>query len=322
MTQIIRPAAVAYILAIKMMSLCRAYWQFMLCQGVLLGLSMGFMMYTALAAVSQFFDKKRAAAMGIAVSGSSLGGVIIPIALSKMLSGSSLGYGWSVRILAFIMLPMAAFATATITTRLPPRTTTFLIPSAFRQVKFLCLIVAVFCMFVGLFTPLFYLPTYAVSRGIETTLASYMLAILNAASTFGRIIPGILADKFGRLNMLSIAGVMNGIVVLCFDQPKSTAGLVVYAVVFGFTSGMIISGASAAFTLCPKDPRDMGTYMGMGLTTAALAVLIGPPLNGLLIDRYGGFFEVSMLSGSICLVGGFVTLASKRATPGGIFGRV
>lgn len=317
-----RPAAVAYVLAIMLMSLCKEYWHFMLCQGILLGVSMGFMMYAALAAVSQYFNKNRGAAMGISVSGSSLGGVVIPLVLSKMLSGTSLGFGWSVRILGFIMAVFAAFATATISARLPPRTTSFLIPSAFKEVQFDALIVAVFCMFIGLFMPIFYLPSFAVALGVKTTLASYLLAILNAASTFGRIIPGIIADRVGRLNMLVLAGILNGVVVFCFSQPSNTAGLIVYSVIFGFTSGMIISGAAAAFTLCPKDPRDMGTYMGMGLTMSALAVLIGPPLNGLLHEKYGGYFEMSMFSGAICLVGGLVTFASKGKTPEGIWGKI
>jgi hypothetical protein len=39
---------------------------------------------------------------------------------------------------------------------------------------------------------------------MDATLASYLLAIINAASTFGRVIPGVLADKFGRLNIVAL----------------------------------------------------------------------------------------------------------------------
>ena len=106
----------------------------------------------------------------------------------------------------------------------------------------------------GMFCPLFYIPTYAVSRGMSATLSGYLLAILNAASTFGRIIPGILADKFGRLNAFMVGGITTGIVIFRFNLATTNAGLIVYSVVIGFTSGTIISGASAAFTLCPRIP--------------------------------------------------------------------
>lgn len=305
-----------------MMSLCSKYWQFMLTQGVLMGISMGLAMFPAMAAVSQYFDKKRAAALGLAISGSSIGGIVIPIAVSKMLNDSALGFGWSVRIIGFVMLPMLAFSCITVRSRLPPRTTNFFIPTAFKDATFVCLIASIFFMFLGMFTPLFYLPTYAVTRGMDAVLASYMLAILNAASTFGRIIPGILADKFGRLNMLSVAGIVNGVVIFCMNKAENNASLIVYSVVFGFTSGMIISGAAAAFSICEKDARDIGTYMGMGMAVSSLAALIGPPANGALIDKHGGFFEASMFSGAMCLVGGCIALATKARVTQGIVGRV
>lgn len=106
------------------------------------------------------------------------------------------------------------------------------------------------------------------------------------------------------------------------SKAETTAGLVVYSVMFGFSSGTIVSGGSAAFTICPKDPRDFGTYMGMGIGISSLAALIGPPVNGALFDRYGGFLQVSIFSGIMCLVGGCTALVSKVTTPQGILGKV
>ncbi|KAJ1708874.1 monocarboxylate permease [Aspergillus flavus AF70] len=318
---IIRPAAVAYVFAMMMLSLCKTYWQIMLVQGVLMGVVTGFLQFPAFPAVSQWFDKRRAAALGIAAAGSSVGGIAIPIALSKMLNGSSLGFGWSVRIIGFLIMPIMAFACLTVKRRLPPSTSPFWIPSALKEAKFALLIVSLFFMFIGMFFPLFYIPSYAVSRGMSATLSGYLLAILNAASTFGRVIPGILADKFGRLNAFMVGGITTAIVIFCFNLATTNAGLIVYSAVIGFTSGTIISGASAAFTLCPKDPRDMGTYMGMGIALSSFATLIGPPVNGALVKHYGGYSEASIFSGVMCLTGGFFALATKAMTPQGIFGR-
>lgn len=305
-----------------MTSLCEKYWQLMLAQGVLGGLVTGLLLIPAMAAVSQYFNKKRAAALGLAVSGSSIGGIVFPISLSKMLNSSTLGFGWSVRIVGFLMLPCLAFACITVKARLPPRQTKFFIGSAFKKATYSLLVMSCFCVFLGMFTPIFYLAVYAVQKGMDATLASYLLAILNGASTFGRIIPGVLADKFGRLNIFGLGGIITGIVILCWTTAESTAGLVVYAVFFGFWSGTIISGAAAAFSVCVEDARDLGTYMGMGLGVGAIAALIGPPINGALVDRYGGFLQVSIFSGVMCIAGGFIALASKFATPQGIFGKV
>ena len=305
-----------------MISLCERYWQFMLAHGVLVGIVIGFLQTPAMAAVSQYFDKRRAAALGVAISGSSIGGVVIPIALAKMLNSSSLGFGWSVRVIGFVLMPLLTFSCVAIKSQLPPRTTTFFIGAAFKETKYVLLVISVFFTFLGMLTPLFFIPTYAVTRGMSATLASYLIAIVNAASTFGRIIPGVLADKSGRLNAFAIGGVITGIVILCMNTVKTNAALVVYSIAFGFSSGTIISGSAAAFSVCPKDPRDIGTYMGMALAISSLAALIGPPVNGVLVDTYGGFSQLSIFSGIMCLAGGFTALVSKAATPQGLLGKI
>ena len=311
-----------YVFGMMMTSLCHTYWQFILAQGVVLGAANGFLQFPAMAAVSQYFDKNRAAALGLAVSGSSIGGVVVPIALTRMFDHTSLGFGWSIRIIGFIILPLLAFACLTVTARLPPRRTNLFIAAAFKDRTYVLILVALFFMFLGMFPPFFFIPTYAVSRGMDVTLASYLLAILNAASTFGRVIPGILADRFGRLNAFAIGGIMTGIVAFCWDRAESNAALIVYSVVFGFTSGTIISGGSAACTICTKSPQDAGTYLGMALAIASLATLAGPPIAGKFVDVYGGFFEVAMFSGATCTFGGIVALLSKATTPQGLFGKI
>ncbi|RFN43756.1 riboflavin transporter mch5 [Fusarium flagelliforme] len=321
-TWVIRPAAVLYVFATMMTSLCTKYWHFMIAQGVLMGSAMAFLQIPAFAALSQYFDKKKAAAFGLAVSGSSIGGIVFPIALSKMLNDSSLGFGWSIRIMGFVMIPLMSFSCIAVRPRLPSRETSFFRFDAFKDPLFLLIITSLFFLFIGMFAPLFFIPSYAVSRGVNPTLASYFLAITNAASTFGRVIPGILADKYGRLNIYSIGGLCTGVVILCMNETKTTAALVVYAAAFGFTSGTIISGASAAFGLVVKDPRDSGAYMGTGLAISSFAALIGPPVNGALVDRYGGFFEVSVFSGVMCLFGGCLAVCAKLKTAEGILGKV
>jgi MFS family permease len=62
--------------------------------------------------------------------------------------------------------------------------------------------------------------------------------------------------------------------------------------------------------------------MGMGMSISGLGGLIGAPVNGAIVDRYGGYFHVSMYSGAICLFGGCIALVTKAATPHGILGRI
>lgn len=304
------------------LSLCKEYWQFMLVQAVIMGTLQGFMQIPAFAAVSHYFDKKRAAALGIVVAGSSVGGVVIPIAVARMLNASALGFGWTVRVIGFLVLPILLFACAVLVPRLPPRKTRLWRAGALRDARFLLVVAAFFFASIGMFTPLFYLPTYAVTRGVEATMAGYLLAILNAASTFGRVIPGVLADRYGRINALLTGCFGTGIIIFCFSAAKTEAALIVYAVFVGFFSGSITSAGSAAISICCPNPRDMGTYMGMGLAIGSLGLLIGPPIGGTLVRSYGGYVEFSMFGGAVCIFGGFVALSFKLLTPEGLLGKV
>lgn len=306
-----------------MLSLCKTYWQVMLVQGVLMGCIMGFLQIPVMAVVSHWFDKKRAAAFGIVIAGSSLGGIVIPIAISKMLNGTSLGFGWTVRIIGFLILPLLLFSCVTIKARIPLGTSKVAIPWAevFKNRTYQLVMASMFFLFMGVFTPLFYIPSYATTLGIETTLAGYTLAILNAASFFGRVIPGVFADKMGRMNAFAMGGIFTGIIIFCMDLPANTAGLIVYAVVVGFWSGTVVSGATAALTVCIADPRQTGTYLGVALFVAGFGALIGPPINGALLNKYGGFFEVSMFSGAVTLFGGLIALSAKATMPQGLISK-
>lgn len=304
-----------------MTSICKKYWHFLLSQGILGGFCMGMSMGPAMAAVGQYFHKKRGAAMGLSVAGSSLGGVIFPIALSKMLYNQSLGFGWTVRILGFMMLALILPACFLIRARLPPRAGQFFLPAAFKEPHYLAIIVSVFLMIIGVFTPIFYLPTYAVDHGMSAELSSYLPSILNGASFLGRVIPGILADKLGALNMMCGAALSTGILIFAWQAATANAGIIVFCAFYGFCSGAIVSLMTFNFASVPKNPQNIGTYMGMGMACTSVAALIGPPVNGALVTRYHGFKQSMDMSGVFVLVGALGILVAKHFHEKGLFSK-
>ena len=87
------------------------------------------------------------------IAGSCVGAVVFPIILAKLLDETDIGFGWSVRICAFVMLPFLIFSSVAIRERLPPRATKFLLLDAFKQPLFVVLVAASFFLFVGMFIP-------------------------------------------------------------------------------------------------------------------------------------------------------------------------
>lgn len=304
-----------------MTSLCTEYYQFILAQGVLGGISIGMCISPALAATGQYFQKKRAAAMGIAIAGSSVGGVVFPIMLGKMLANEKLGCGWTIRICGFVMIAVMLPSCLAIRARLPPRKGKLFLPRAFLELPYVTLILGSFMMLLGIFIPPFYLPTFAVGNGMSTELASYLVSIYNAASFFGRVIPGILADKLGRFNVYIVAAVSSAILGFCWQAVTTNAGVIVFAAVYGFCSGAIVSMISVCLTLVPKDPMNIGTYLGMGLAGSAGAALIGPPISGAILTKYG-FGRVADFSGSVSVAGAIIIVLAKWTTGKGLLSRV
>ncbi|RFU35388.1 hypothetical protein B7463_g931, partial [Scytalidium lignicola] len=279
-------------------------------------------MAPCMAATAQYFKKKRGAAMGIAVAGSSLGGVIFPIALNKMLNNQNLTFGWTVRICGFIMLTLLLPATLVIRARLPPRSDNLFLLSAFKELPYVILIIALFFIIIGVFIPIFYLPLYAIQHGMDTQLSLYLTAILNASSFVGRVIPGVTADKVGRLNMLIVAAFSSGILCLCWQKTTSNASIIVFAALYGFCSGAVVSLMPVCLASIPKNPQNIGTYMGMGMFIVSFASLIGPPINGALVTHYKEYTQTSIFSGVMLLAGGFFILLLKHINSKGIFAKI
>jgi len=88
--------SVTLLLGIFLTSICTKYWQLMLTQGLLVGLGNSLLFTPCLMCVTLAFQKRRGIALGLTVSGSSLGGVVWPILLNNLLKDK--GFGWTFRI--------------------------------------------------------------------------------------------------------------------------------------------------------------------------------------------------------------------------------
>jgi MFS family permease len=133
-------------------SLCDKYWEFILCQGVFGGIATGFLYSPAAAVVGHYFHRKRPMAMGIITAGSALGGILYPVILDQLLNHSTIGFGWTQRIVAFIGLFMGIIAVVTIKPGVPPRKGTYFLLGAFSNMSYTLQIVGLFFVCWGLFT--------------------------------------------------------------------------------------------------------------------------------------------------------------------------
>ena len=120
----------------------------------------------------------------------------------SMLSDVSIA-GWTVRVVALIVLSCFTIATATIKTPRPPKPLPrelfkFLDFTAFLDERYTLFAVGCWLGVVLLFNPYFFIGSYSQHINGETRVTPYLLPIMSAASILGRIVPGLIADRVGR----------------------------------------------------------------------------------------------------------------------------
>ncbi|MCJ1476315.1 hypothetical protein MMC13_004981 [Lambiella insularis] len=296
------------VFGIMMTSISTQYYQVLLAQGICIGLGSGCLFIPSIAIVATYFTERRALATGIAVSGSSIGGIVYPMVFRRLLP--LVGFGWATRTLGFISLLLLCVSVAVMKSRSgPKRPRSLWIPSAFRRMPYTLHTVGVLLAFIGLYFPLFYIQSYALTVvSIRGNLAFDILAILNGASVFGRILPNFLADKVGPMNMLVPCTLFSGILCLCWIAIKDVSGIVVLCVLYGFFSGAFVSLIPAVVAKLTPDMAVVGTWMGMSLAIGALGLLIGNPIGGALVNveqavfyRAQAFCGASIVLGSVLI---------------------
>ncbi|OQN96693.1 hypothetical protein B0A48_17333 [Cryoendolithus antarcticus] len=340
----ITAGSVLLLIAIFMISLCKTYWQLFLAQGVLMGVGMSFVAIPASGIVPAYFVKNRALVSGISVAGSSLGGVIWPIAFDQMLHKDGISFAWSMRIGGFIMMPLLGICILTVkkpvkkpvtvpdeagtsasldeATEKPanerPKTRAEHM-KVLRTPPFLLLAAGLVVALFGFFTPFFYISTYAVSLGMSPSLAFYFVSIVNGASLFGRVLPGIVADKWGRFNILVVSMATAGVVAFCWTTATSVAGLVVWTIAYGFASGAILSLQIACSTTL-ADASIASSAVGIIMGSTSLGGLFGSPIAGALLKH--GYIALACWSGSLLLAGAVLIGASRFVQDRRIMARV
>ncbi|EMD00764.1 hypothetical protein BAUCODRAFT_62029, partial [Baudoinia panamericana UAMH 10762] len=302
--------SVAVVLAVFMTSLCKQYWQFFLAQGVLFGFGASFTAVPASGMVPRYFQRNRGLATGITIGGSSLGGILWPVIFDQLLHNDKISFEMSMRIAGFVMLPLWVICVLTIRPPLkqPEKLEDGVDLSALGKPPFILLCCGLFFALFGFTTPLYFTSAYAVSLGMSPSLAFYLSSILNGASLFGRVLPGVVADRWGKFNMLAASAFAAGIVAFCWTAATSVAGVIVWAIMFGFTSGAILSlQIACATTLADKDSA--GAAVGIAMGSTSLAMLFGSPIAGQLVDY--GYLATAMWSGAAFIVGAGFLIASR-----------
>ncbi|KAL3488049.1 major facilitator superfamily domain-containing protein [Aspergillus germanicus] len=279
----------------------RRYYQIILTFSILSSIGGALLDTPTFAAIAHYFFLRRGLATGIAASAGGIGGIIFPLVLQRTLP--SLGFAWSMRILGFILLAVLIPANLLLRSRVStrqranrsastsPTSNHELAPKAnsawpdlhtFKNPQFTLCCAGIFLMEYG-----------ATAHNIATSDSFILNALLNAVSVAGRVIPGLLADRLGRSNML--LGTMAGcaITVLAMWLPvggsESRSLLTAFTFLLGFTSGgnvSLVPVCIGKLEVCRTER--FGRCLSAAMLVAGFGTLTGIPIGGAILGENTG----------------------------------
>ncbi|KAI0009453.1 major facilitator superfamily domain-containing protein [Xylariaceae sp. FL0662B] len=306
-----------------MQSLATKYYQVLLSQSVCAGLGMAMVFHGATNSVPTWFRRRRGLAMGLSSSGSGMGGVILPIMFDRLVG--QIGYPWTVRTIAFMLIPLQLVSIFTIRSRLdhkPKHFNPVNLLRPFTDGVFTLNAAATFFGILGLPIPFNFLKVAGEAAGVRPSLSTYLLPILNSVSIFGRILPLWAGDFLGIFNVATIFILYGAILVLAlwYPDPNSTSAVIAFSALYGAPLGFFLA-AIAALAAEISDIREIGVRIGATFLVNGIAGLISNPLAGLLIGASGttgaaSYNGLKLFCGLAAVVAG-ILFASTRVCHGG-----
>lgn len=260
-------------------------------------------------------DRYRGTALAIATTGSGIGIAAWSMWLPTVVEGSSYRTGWIqmgvfglfVAALNFMLIRKApASASLSVTKNVQPfcelRTSYLTLLSS----KPLWIVGISYC-FVGftVLVPFTFLNVYATQElqmGYGT--ATRFFTVLAVAGIIGKFILGPLSDRWGRVPVMAICGMLLGIGCLCITLFPSTSGKTIGVVMVGLGFGAVWPVyAAAAVDFFPRSQA--GSVIGLWTVFLGVGSVLSPIVCGWTIDitnSYGPAFQLGFIGGLLSVV--------------------
>ncbi|KAJ6177731.1 hypothetical protein N7519_008192 [Penicillium mononematosum] len=291
--------------ALLFASFSQHLWQFILTQGILLGMATCLTYMPSVTVAPTWFTLHRGLAMGIILAGTGIGGVAWPLAFRYLIE--SVGFRTTLRVTAGISFALICGSgtfirwPASQTTRIQAEnaassrsSTFFRLPlvdwRVVRTRKFVAHALGAALQSAAYYTPVFFFASFARTLGYSQATSANFIAISNAANALGKVVIGHAADRMGRLNTLVLTTLISAVSVLalwlpsCLSATQSTGSTLFIA--FTILYGIFASAYVALFPTSLVELFGVQNFVsvnGLLYMVRGFATLVGTPVAGALI---------------------------------------
>jgi MFS family permease len=310
-----------------LLSQVNALWQLYLFYGVIVGIGMGGLWIPLISPIVRWFEVKRSLMTGIVISGLTVGQLIAPLIISRLI----VAHGWR---LSYIILGGSVMLMIVLLSQFlrpgPGQTgrpangerekqnsvsesKDFVLKEAVRTGQFWLVSMIFFCIGFTAFSVTVHIYPHATKLGISDITAANILAISGGIGIIGNfVLGGIIGDIIGNRKVFIIGLILMVVSLLWIIPTREVWLLYLFAIVFGIGIG------GAGTSESPLIARLFGLsshgliYGVVGLSWT-LGGAIGPFITGYMCDVFQNYqlaFLLCAVIGSI----GIILLLMLRPT--------
>jgi MFS family permease len=283
--------------------------QFHIAFGAVVGFAVGAFYAPLTATAMKWFTTHRSLAVALVSAGIGLGSFTIA-PLSRALISA---YDWRLAMLVLgdlawlVVIPVALLirnAPPQPVSVTPPgassrfRPREFTAPQALSTPQFWAIALTHFACCAAHAGPIFHMVTHASDQGVPALAAATVLGVSGLASVGGRVMCGLLADRFGAKQTLLVGLALQAASVFLYLVIRDLAAFYALGIVFGVAYG----GVMPLYAILVREyfgERIMGTAYGAVFLISTLGMALGSWSGGFTYDAFGSYAWLYMGSGAI-----------------------
>jgi MFS family permease len=293
---------------------------FQLLFGPLVGFAGGSFYAPLTASVMRWFTRHRSLAVALVSAGIGVGSLVVgPIARSLITA-----YDWRVAMLTIGVLAWLVVIPAALLIRNPPSADgktapapgmhgrEYTVGEALRTPQFAAIALTHFACCATHSGPIFHMVANAMDHGVAAMAAATVIGVAGVSGLCGRVLCGLLADRFGAKRILVIGLTVQAVCVSLYLFTHHVASFYALAVLFGLAYG----GVMPLYAILVREyfgERIMGTVFGAVALASTLGMALGPWAGGWLYDTFGSYFWLYVGSFGVGL--GAVAIAATFRPP-------
>jgi MFS family permease len=299
-------------------------WQFILAQGLLVGVASSVTFAPLIADTSLWFARRRGMAVAIIASGSYVAGTVWPPIVQHFIHHE----GWRRTYLGIAVFCVVSMIPLTLALRRPtPRTesaSTALHSSAHssrplgmsRAALQTLLIVAGLSCCVAMSMPQVHIVAYCGDLGHGAARGAEMLSLMLGLGVVSRLASGWICDRIGGRRTLLLGSSLQALALVLFLPFDGLASLYVLSALFGLVQGGIVP----AYAVIVREffpPEEAGVRVGTVLMATVFGMALGGWMSGVIFDLTGSY-QTAFVNGilwNLLNVGIAVALLRRSASP-------